>query len=246
MPPPAEDKQRRLSFGKLLGRKDKDSSHKHHSSEAPSSTSNVADSAYASSENNESMVPVKNTGQIEGVSSSRNLALNKNTGDVLDEETGEVLSTVTTTTTTTTTTTMRSGKDGGKVTTVQTTPGPSAIQEMPAESLAPAPSVDDASSTSVSPAPQQSASPDVPNKSGLRKSGDNPYRKSREMMVENPVSPVEGSNPNFSRPNRNNLRPSADEPIDKRPPSTIDSLKAAAIGIHVSLGQTRRGCAIAY
>lgn len=89
----ATEKKRRLSLGKMFGRRDK-----HNSTEAPSSHSNVAsDSAYASSENNE---PVKNTGQFEGVSSDRNLTLNKNTGDVRDEDTGEVVSTVTTTTTT--------------------------------------------------------------------------------------------------------------------------------------------------
>ena len=96
-PNTSTEKKRRLSLGKMLGRRDKDTAHKHHSSEAPSSHSNVADSAYASSENNE---PVKNTGQFEGVSSDRNLTLNKNTGDVRDEDTGEVVSTVTTTTST--------------------------------------------------------------------------------------------------------------------------------------------------
>ena len=73
----------------------------------PSSTSNVADSAYASSENeprgkSSDVVPMENTGQFSGVSSDRKLNVNRTTGDVVDEESGVVVSTVTTTTTTTT------------------------------------------------------------------------------------------------------------------------------------------------
>ena len=183
VPPPTEERKRGLSLGKMLGRKDKDTSHKHHSSEAPSAHSNVADSAYASSEN-EPIQPYKNTGQFEGVSENRNLTVNNNTGDVQDAETGEVITTVTTTTTTTTTTT-RAGKDGKKITTVQTSPGQPAIQEMPAETLSPGQptSVDGSSPQSFSPTPQY---PQVPTKNPNRKSTDHPYRKSREV-VDNPV-----------------------------------------------------------
>lgn len=82
----------------------------------------VHDSAYASSdapsnsrsEKSNNIVPLQNEGQIEGVNKDRNLAVNKTTGAVLDEDTGEVVSTVTTTTTTTTTTTLVRGKDGKK------------------------------------------------------------------------------------------------------------------------------------
>ncbi|KAI5361727.1 hypothetical protein Slin14017_G084600 [Septoria linicola] len=82
----------------------------------------VHDSAYASSDapsNSRSdmsnnIVPVHNDGQIEGVAKDRNLAVNETTGDVLDEDTGEIVSTVTTTTTTTTTTTLVRGRDGKK------------------------------------------------------------------------------------------------------------------------------------
>ena len=88
------------------GKKDKDSQPS--SSEVqPSLNSNVADSAYASSENeprskNSDVVPMENTGQIQGVSGDRRLGVNKSTGDVMDTDTGEVVSTVTTTTTTST------------------------------------------------------------------------------------------------------------------------------------------------
>ena len=101
-----QEKKRRLSFGRMFGKRDKDSHNSQNTSDVqPSSTSNVADSAYASSENerkpSSDMVHMKNDGQFDGVNANRNLAMNKTTGDVMDEDTGEVVSTVTTTTTTT-------------------------------------------------------------------------------------------------------------------------------------------------
>ena len=104
--PPGKDKKKhRLSFGRILGgKKDEDSQHSHNSSEVqPSNSSGVADSAYASSENEPrgsnskgpDVVSYENTGQISGVSSDRNLTMNQKTGDVMDEATGEVVSTVT-------------------------------------------------------------------------------------------------------------------------------------------------------
>ncbi|KAM3422062.1 hypothetical protein BST61_g2438 [Cercospora zeina] len=153
----------------------------HSSSTIPTTTSPMSgavhDSAYASSEapsnarsnnSNSNIVSVPNEGQIEGVNKDRNLAVNKVTGEVLDEDTGEVVSTVTTTTTTTTTTTLVRGKDGRKElkTNVNTTPtgivssaassgpapGPiaqpntprdnSVVSEMPADSAPRRPSVD--------------------------------------------------------------------------------------------------------
>ena len=87
----------------MLGKRDKDTSSP--TDIQPSSSSNVADSAYASSENepktsnvkSSDVVSFENTGQISGVNKDRPLTLNKNTGDVQDEDTGEVVSTVTTT-----------------------------------------------------------------------------------------------------------------------------------------------------
>ena len=89
-----------MALGKLLGRKDKDA--RYSSETQPSNSSNVADSAYASSEpdskmshtNSTERVPVKNEGQFDGVSGDRNLTMNKSTGEVADDETGEVVSTV--------------------------------------------------------------------------------------------------------------------------------------------------------
>ena len=58
------------------------------------------DSTYASSENDRSsasnVTSVENKGQFDGVNRDRNLAVNNTTGDVFDEDTGDVVSTVTT------------------------------------------------------------------------------------------------------------------------------------------------------
>lgn len=100
-----------MSFSRLLGNKKERETGGHHSrnpSEGPGPSIGASDSAYASSENepktslnkSSETVPVENTGQFKGVSSDRNLGLNKGTGDVVDSDTGQVLSTVTTTTTT--------------------------------------------------------------------------------------------------------------------------------------------------
>ncbi|KAK5675255.1 hypothetical protein LTS10_012016 [Elasticomyces elasticus] len=105
---------------------------------------NSVDSAYASSSNNPSdisthtsspesrhanMVSIENNGQISGVDGSRHLQLNQRTGEVLDEDTGEVVTTVTTTTTTTTTVVKKAGGagagggKGGTEVRVETQPG---------------------------------------------------------------------------------------------------------------------------
>ncbi|KAK4896471.1 hypothetical protein LTR27_005687 [Elasticomyces elasticus] len=107
---------------------------------------NSVDSAYASSSNNPSdisthtsspesrhanMVSIENNGQISGVDGSRHLQLNQRTGEVLDEDTGEVVTTVTTTTTTTTTVVKKAGGVGGQKGTevrVETQPGHPGVQ----------------------------------------------------------------------------------------------------------------------
>jgi hypothetical protein len=117
------------------------------SNQASSSTNNAhpgpADSAYASSDvpstsgsKSAEMVPVASN-------DDRNLAMNKSTGEVVDEDSGEVV-TVTTTTTTTTTTRTR----GGKPTTVQvattpagSTPSPAPVHEAPGDTPAASSSV---------------------------------------------------------------------------------------------------------
>ena len=87
-------RKNRLSnlFSKQKSREDFD--------DRPGPSPNGADSAYASSdppsqrtspENGKAnMVSIDNHGQISGVGKERHLALNQTTGEVLDEETGEV------------------------------------------------------------------------------------------------------------------------------------------------------------
>ncbi|KAK5714316.1 hypothetical protein LTR17_017247 [Elasticomyces elasticus] len=114
-----------------------------------SNGNNSVDSAYASSSNNPSdisthtaspesrhanMVSIENNGQISGVDGSRHLQLNQRTGEVLDEDTGEVVTTVTTTTTTTTTVVKKGGGGagagkGGTEVRVETQPGHPGVQQ---------------------------------------------------------------------------------------------------------------------
>ena len=75
---------------------------------APASDSGYGGSTHTTSSNSSDVKPIENHGQVAGVDGQRNLAINERTGEVLDNDTGEVVSTVTTTTTTTTTTTRRS------------------------------------------------------------------------------------------------------------------------------------------
>lgn len=103
MSSPEGKKGKRMSFSRLLGnKKEKEAQHSRNPSEGLGPPTGASDSAYASSENEPkpSLTPVENTGQIKGVSSDRNLGLNKGTGDIVDTESGQVVSTVTTTTTT--------------------------------------------------------------------------------------------------------------------------------------------------
>ena len=231
----SDNKRHRISFGRILGtsKKDKEPQLVRNSSEAQQSggSSNFADSTYASSDNER--VPVENTGQFSGVSGDKNLSVNKGTGDVVDNETGEVVSTVTTTTTTTTTTTMRSGKNGKKevveVTTQPGGPAKQSVQEMPGDGPSQtqhysSPNSDTTMDVSHLGPQTQTSVPNVPSRS--------PNRPSREIM-ENAVSPVDNSQRhNFSYPSRNNLRDSWNG--QQQQGGTFDNLKAAAKGIHVS------------
>lgn len=67
------------------------------------------DSAYASDNTGNDIVQVENDGSIPNTKREQHLALDRGTGEVFDEDTGEVVTVVTTTTTTTTTTTSRPG-----------------------------------------------------------------------------------------------------------------------------------------
>lgn len=162
--------------------------------------------------------------------------------------------------TTTTTTTTITGKDGKKHVQVQTIPSEpqTQIQEMPA----PVPSSTYLSPSAAEPpvsaessqahTPPLPIAPDVPARSPQRVSQDmpyrsqhdNPYSRSREA-IDNPVSPIDGQRQNFSYPSRGTLRedgtlspPPPPPPLQtqQRGSGTLESLKAAAIGLHVSCG----------
>ncbi len=97
------EKKNRLS--RLLGKRDK-------SQERPPLNDPVSDSAYASSETptqeetpkaTPDLVPAEKNSEIGNIDRDRNLAVKPSTGEVFDEDSGELITVVTTTTTTTTT-----------------------------------------------------------------------------------------------------------------------------------------------
>lgn len=259
-------KKRRLS--NLFGRKKEasvspvnaDASHEHQPSVSTGTTgnTNMGDSAYASSDNPSSkrnsradnFVPVENNGRYDGVSRDRNLALNKNTGEIVDDD-GDVVTTVTTTTTTTTTTMAKGGKKGTTVEVATQKDGQPVLAEAPGDGppqqttpqsqAQPTPLN---TTRSHSPLPTHPAALTPGHQEQPMPPARNPNRKSREYE---PVSPLR---PNFSYPSRSELRTS-EEPMPPppvhpsmqangpggagpAPKSTFDNLKAAAVGLHVS------------
>ncbi|KAK1089067.1 hypothetical protein LTR33_000234 [Friedmanniomyces endolithicus] len=252
---PSEDrKKHRLSaiFGSRKSREDMDG--RPSLSPAPGADGNSVDSAYASSDQpsqhsastrtspafrHANMVSIENNGQISGVDGSRHLQLDQNTGEVMDEDTGEVVTTITTTTTTTTTTVRKGAAIGEKKgTTVQVETRPShptvSSQQTPAHThLAEAPGdgpsarlVPDAPPTHLrarSPVPtalqigrQQPAVEPAP---PLR----NPNRKSREYAPApngppSPVTPGAQGRHNFSYPARMGTK--STEHLPQIPPET--------------------------
>ena len=257
-PQPNPEKKHR-GLGRLLGKKDK----------SPQPTEQLRpdplpDSAYGSSgansadgvqgRNSAEIVHAEKNSEIANIDQDRNLALRPSTGEVFDEDTGEVVTVVTTTTTTTT----RGGKKHQDVSKdvqreVQSAPGQPPLLEMPAGPPGPEPASQPAvTSTSTTeqaeqPPPMSGAmlqpdSPPIPPRSAMRRSGE----VSRDLPIENgPVSPVDASfpghtstalpespsRPNFSYPSRSSIK-TADQPM-RHNQSTIDDLKAAAKGIHV-------------
>lgn len=204
------------------------------------SNGDTADSAYASSaqtapsQSHLDLTPFENTGQIQGVNSDRHLAVNKANGDVVDQNSGQVVTT--TTTTTTTTITKPNGEQQVQVSSAPAPaqPGPptanteSVVNEMPAEPVRrPHHQPDNSTSTSG-----MLDSPIVPSRS--------PYRTSREVLPsEHPVTPPDSSTypdrmgspssvnaTNFSRPGKSGESSGA-------PLTGLASLKAAAKGLHV-------------
>ena len=110
---------------------------------------------------------------------------------------------------------------------------------MPADGTPPVQTTSQVHQKTPSPVPPPAqppylSTPDVPTRNPHRKSGEHPYRVSRDAM-ENPVSPVDGpsSKHNFSYPSRSTLR-EPDDPAAKRSSGAVENLKAAAIGLHVS------------
>ena len=100
--------------------------------------------ANAASRRSTHITPIQNTGQVPNVGVQRNLAVNENTGEVIDDETGEVLTVTTTTTTVTKTETRRSAsplpppQNGGTtMTQVQSAPQTNQQQLHPAHALQP-------------------------------------------------------------------------------------------------------------
>lgn len=223
-----------------------------------SSSSNTLhqDSAYAGSDatprspanrseignSNSNIVPVENNGQISGVDEDRNLALNKLTGDVLDEDTGEVVTTTTTTTTTTTITT-RAGGPGKKevvemvsrpsgANATQVGPRDSEISEMPADPAPPRPPPALKAPT-LSPAyavPVGESAPHIPQRSPNRRSHElrqRPAYITEEGVEPLPASPINGTDfgANFNHVEQTAPLRWLDQvagPLASRSPSTPD------------------------
>lgn len=107
--PPAEKKNNRLS--RLLGKRDKSPASPAAQAETTQPTI-PPDSAYASSEtpsglgpstndnSTSDIVPAEKNSDIGNIDKDRNLGVRPSTGEVLDRDTGEVVTVVTTTTTT--------------------------------------------------------------------------------------------------------------------------------------------------
>jgi hypothetical protein len=261
--------------------------HQLHPSTSTATTAGQPDSAYASSNNpsskrdslsnvnsesrnNADVVPVENNGNIEGVSSERNLAYNTSTGQVVDDDTGQVV--VTTTTTTTTTMSTRTGKKTTHVDVQTQKDGQPAIAEAPGDmppmssmtSHSPAPPAplepSTASSPVVTPLSQPAGTP-VPHRAD---SDAFPVPARNPMREREPMDPVSPLRPNFSYPSRTDIRedpmpqqpmpqqpfyqqPMQQPPMSQQQPAqrgTFANLKAAAQGLHVSLLQRFRSCCI--
>jgi len=252
--------------------------HQLHPSTSTATTTGQPDSAYASSNNpsskrdslsnvnsdsrnNADMVPVENNGNIEGVSSERNLAYNTSTGQVVDDDTGQVV--VTTTTTTTTTMSTRTGKKTTHVDVQTQKDGQPVIAEAPGDmppmsnmtSHSPAPPAPPEPSTSsspvVTPMSQPVGTPQPQNNAPHRADSEAyPVPARNPMREREPMDPVSPLRPNFSYPSRTDIREDPmpqqhipQQPMPQQQPaprSTFANLKAAAQGLH-GVGETVRG-----
>ncbi|KAK4946365.1 hypothetical protein LTR10_014563 [Elasticomyces elasticus] len=225
---PYQEKRHR-GLGRLLGKRDKTPER-----ERPDLQT---DSAYGSSEANSAdgpaparsepprsepmrsdsdMVSAEKGSEIGDIDQNRNLALRPSTGEVFDEDTGEIVTVVTTTTTTTTTTTRKPGgkpqqdvqKDVRRE--VQPGPGPNStgLQEMPAGTIGSEPqsqlqpAITSTSTTQRAPPPAPPSDrlsadmPPVPARSAMRKSQEIPRNVPGGLPGDDmPVSPVDATYP---------------------------------------------------
>jgi hypothetical protein len=225
------EKKNRLS--RLLGKREK----------SPNPMAIDPDSAYESSEtpsaepfkdtanSTPDTVPVEKNSEMANIDQDRNLVVRPATGEVLDRDTGEVVTVVTTTTTTTTTTTRKPGQMPEvnkevqqQIQETKPTPAPrknltsnTGPSEMPANPAITSSNIPDQSS-SVRPLTD---SPPIPTRSAARRSGEFGNRKSQASTYpgydENMPPPTGGyygsgaadarpdspSRHNFSYPARN-------------------------------------------
>lgn len=234
---PKQEKKNR--FSRLLGNKRE---------KTPPPNTALPDSAYASSETpsgeaardgstptttpNQDVVPVEKNSEMANIDQSRNLSVRPATGEVVDSDTGELVTVVTTTTTTTTTTTRKPGqtpqvqKDVNQQvqeTTPTSAPATEAPSEMPAN-----PTVTEANNPTITEAkvPDRISSrpprdsPPLPMRSAARKSGEFGHRQSQvsnypgyDDSLPPPTggfygaggldAPASPSKANFSYPSRN-------------------------------------------
>ncbi|EMC90875.1 hypothetical protein BAUCODRAFT_39882 [Baudoinia panamericana UAMH 10762] len=193
----------------------------------PSSSNRTSPSQSQRSANT---VPLDHSSSVNGVDvGNRNLSLNKQTGEVTDDDTGDIVTTVTTTTTTTTVTKRKGGRDG-RETEVHVVTGSG---ERGADSTAPASNSHAPMVEAPDGAPRNRVQQQQPlgvepqyhqHEQQPRRSPapppipQNSNRKSREYADYphppiSPITPSAAQQPNFSRPagvtsrpSRNNIR----------------------------------------
>ncbi|GAB7343009.1 hypothetical protein MBLNU457_g1103t1 [Dothideomycetes sp. NU457] len=203
-------------------------------------TQGRGDSGYATSEGrsnleNDNVVPMENHGQIRGVSSGRNLAVNESNGDVMDGDTGEIISTVTTTTTTTTTTRSRPGKHGETSVQVSnsTQPAPQVVKETtPPRAKTPPRAATPPRATT----PPRTVSP-PPNIAEVHADPIRPHPQSQNYNQSNPVRPGGGAvapASSYGQPNQHSYGQPQGQPQSHNHP---DSLRPGPPTGQVSYGQ---------
>ncbi|KAK3712011.1 hypothetical protein LTR37_009323 [Vermiconidia calcicola] len=196
-------------------------------------------SSVAASSTRSDITPIENHGQVSGVNENRHLAVNTTTGDIVDDDTGEVVRTVTTTTTTTTTTrrsrspqppppqqqtqTQTVGSGAGSAETVQPPPQP----PRPQQHLAP-------ETAAHPPLPQRP--PELQHLDMYDSAAPTQTRRNTGQSFGNGISPVTPTQQNHNNPTRPPLQ-TGGNPAQQSP---MANLKGAAVGLH-GVGETLRG-----